>query len=79
MAKEIPIIEVKKGSFILDVLLENKIFLSRSEGKRLLIQEGIKNTITNEIFTINSRIFFDCKIKIENSRYYELKIEEGYN
>ena len=76
---KIKLVEVKKGLNFLDFLSKNKIFSSKSEGRRAIVNKGLK--VNNELITDEKKIIYlnDFKKKIlkisyGKKRHYIIKI-----
>lgn len=69
--------DIEKGMMLIDLLLNSKLVQSKSEGRRLIQQNGIrlnseKETDTNKIITVGS--FKDNSLVIQKGRKQFLKI-----
>ena len=76
---KIKLVEVKKGLNFLDFLSKNKIVSSKSEGRRAIVNKGLK--VNNELITDEKKIIYlnDFKKKIlkisyGKKRHYIIKI-----
>lgn len=65
--EEMPEIRAKKGSGLLDVLVDNKLIASKSEGKRLIEQKGI--TVNGEVVTALDAKIQEGIVKVGKRRF----------